>query len=183
MGNDRGAETHPFLGYNFRISELHAAVGLAQVKRLPEFLAIQKRNFNIIKNELATIPEIEFRTVPKGGIESCAFLSFFLPSLEISRKVSEAFKSNGIDVCWNYFDNNWHYIREWHHLKDAKSLYPLSSEIKNALEELKTQNFSQSDFYIGRNISCLIKLSWKEEEVRERALKMRNCINEVLIGN
>jgi 8-amino-3,8-dideoxy-alpha-D-manno-octulosonate transaminase len=183
MGNDRGAETHPFLGYNFRISELHAAVGLAQVKRLPEFLAIQKRNFNIIKNELATIPEIEFRTVPKGGIESCAFLSFFLPSLEISRKVSEAFKSNGIDVCWNYFDNNWHYIREWHHLKDAKSLYPLSSEIKNALEELKTQNFSQSDFYIGRNISCLIKLSWTEEEVRERALKMRNCINEVLIGN
>ena len=183
MGNDRGAETHPFLGYNFRISELHAAVGLAQVKRLPEFLAIQKRNFDIIKNELATIPEIEFRTVPKGGIESCAFLSFFLPNLEISRKVSEAFKSNGIDVCWNYFDNNWHYIREWHHLKDAKSLYPLSSEIKNALEELKTQNFSQSDFYIGRNISCLIKLSWTEEEVRERALKMRNCITEVLIVN
>ncbi len=183
MGNDRGAETHPFLGYNFRISELHAAVGLAQVKRLPEFLAIQKRNFDIIKNELATIPEIEFRTVPKGGVESCAFLSFFLPNLEISRKVSEAFKSNGIDVCWNYFDNNWHYIREWHHLKDAKSLYPLSSEIKNALEELKTQNFSQSDFYIGRNISCLIKLSWTEEEVRERALKMRNCITEVLIVN
>ena len=183
MGNDRGAETHPFLGYNFRISELHAAVGLAQVKRLPEFLAIQKRNFDIIKNELATIPEIEFRTVPKGGVESCAFLSFFLPQLEISRKVSEAFKSNGIDVCWNYFDNNWHYIREWHHLKDAKSLYPLSSEIKNALEELKTQNFSQSDFYIGRNISCLIKLSWTEEEVRERALKMRNCITEVLIVN
>ena len=183
MGNDRGAETHPFLGYNFRISELHAAVGLAQVKRLPEFLAIQKRNFKIIKNELATIPEIEFRTVPKGGVESCAFLSFFLPNLEISRKVSETFKSNGIDVCWNYFDNNWHYIREWHHLKDAKSLYPLSSEIKNALEELKTQNFSQSDFYIGRNISCLIKLSWTEEEVRERALKMRNCINEVLMVN
>jgi len=183
MGNDRGAETHPFLGYNFRISELHAAVGLAQVKRLPEFLAIQKRNFKIIKNELATIPEIEFRTVPKGGVESCAFLSFFLPNLEISRKVSETFKSNEIDVCWNYFDNNWHYIREWHHLKDAKSLYPLSSEIKNALEELKTQNFSQSDFYIGRNISCLIKLSWTEEEVRERALKMRNCINEVLMVN
>jgi len=183
MGNDRGAETHPFLGYNFRISELHAAVGLAQVKRLPEFLAIQKRNFKIIKNELATIPEIEFRTIPKGGVESCAFLSFFLPNLEISRKVSETFKSNGIDVCWNYFDNNWHYIREWHHLKDAKSLYPLSSEIKNALEELKTQNFSQSDFYIGRNISCLIKLSWTEEEVRERALKMRNCINEVLMVN
>lgn len=43
IGNDRGAETHPYLGYNFRISELHAAVGLAQVKRLDEFIAIQKK--------------------------------------------------------------------------------------------------------------------------------------------
>ena len=25
-GNDRGAEPHPFIGYNYRISELHAAV-------------------------------------------------------------------------------------------------------------------------------------------------------------
>ena len=46
VGNDRGAETHPFLGYNFRISELHAAVGLAQVKRLPEF-------FRYSKNEIS----------------------------------------------------------------------------------------------------------------------------------
>src|SRR5687767_8942088 len=39
-GVDRGADLHPFIGYNYRISELHAAVGLAQVKRLPEFLRI-----------------------------------------------------------------------------------------------------------------------------------------------
>ena len=25
IGKDRGADTHPFLGYNYRISELHAA--------------------------------------------------------------------------------------------------------------------------------------------------------------
>ncbi|MDG1660659.1 MAG: DegT/DnrJ/EryC1/StrS family aminotransferase [Winogradskyella sp.] len=179
MGNDRGAETHPFLGYNFRISELHAAVGLAQVKRLPEFLAIQKRNFNIIKNELATIPEIEFRTVPKGGIESCAFLSFFLPSLEISRKVSEAFKSNGIDVCWNYFDNNWHYIRKWDHLKKQKSLFPLSQEVKDGLSYLTDKTFEKSDHFIGRNISCLIKLSWTEAEVKQRAQTMATLIREI----
>ena len=52
VGNDRGAETHPFLGYNFRISELHAAVGLAQVKRLHEFIAIQKKNYTIITRSI-----------------------------------------------------------------------------------------------------------------------------------
>ena len=44
IGNDRGAETHPFLGYNFRISELNAAVGLAQFRRIDEFIALQKKH-------------------------------------------------------------------------------------------------------------------------------------------
>ena len=180
VGSDRGAETHPFLGYNFRISELHAAVGLAQVKRLPEFLEIQKRNFNIIREALSGIPEVTFRTVPEGGVESCAFLNFFLPDLETSRKVIEAFKNGGVDACWNYFDNNWHYIRKWDHLKNLKSLFPISKEVKEGLEYLQTKTFEKSDHYIGRNISCLIKLSWTEEEVKQRANKMAELIKNVL---
>ena len=179
IGNDRGAETHPFLGYNFRISELHAAVGLAQVRRLPEFIAIQKRNYTILRETLSQIPEVTFRTVPEGGEESYAFLNFFLPDLDTALKVSKAFKDNGGDVCWNYYENNWHYIRKWHHLKEAKSLYPLTSEIKEELTKLKTKDFTQSDYWIGRNISCLIKMSWTEEEVRERADKMAKCIKEI----
>ena len=180
VGNDRGAETHPFLGYNFRISELHAAVGLAQVKRLPEFLKIQKKNFNILRNVLSIIPEVTFRAVPEGGEESYAFLNFFLPDLNTSRKVIEAFKNGGVDVCWNYFDNNWHYIREWHHLKDLKSLFPISKEVKDGLEYLKTKSFEKSDHFIGRNISCLIKLSWTEDEVKQRATKMVDIIKSVI---
>jgi len=180
VGSDRGAETHPFLGYNFRISELHAAVGLAQVKRLPEFLEIQKRNFSILREALSEIPEVTFRTVPEGGEESCAFLNFFLPDLEIARKVILGFKESGVDACWNYYDNNWHYIRAWNHLKELKSLYPISTEVKKGLEDLKTRDFSQSDHYIARNISCLIKLSWTEDEVRERANKMSQIIRETV---
>ena len=180
VGHDRGAETHPFLGYNFRISELHAAVGLAQVKRLPEFLEIQKRNYNILRNAISVIPEVTFRTVPEGGEESCAFLNFFLPDMEIANKVMEGFKDNGVDVCWNYYNNNWHYIREWHHLKDLKSLFPISKEVKKGLENLKTKDFSMSDHYISRNISCLIKLSWTEDEVHARAQKMVDAIKKAL---
>ena len=180
QGSDRGAESHPFLGYNFRLSELHAAVGLAQIKRLPEFLEIQKRNFNIIRNAIARIPGVSFRKVPDGGVESCAFLNFFLPDLESARKVSAAFKENGIDVCFHYYDNNWHYVRKWQHLTGQKSLYPMSSEIKSGLEQLRTKVFVQSDYFIGRNISCLIKLSWSEDEVNERASKMAEIIRNIL---
>jgi len=179
VGNDRGAEKHPFLGYNFRISELHASVGLAQLRRLDEFVSIQKKNYGIIRETLSRIPEVIFRTVPDGGEESYSFLSFFLPDLETTRKVSTAFNKNGVDACFHYYDNSWHYIREWQHLKDLKTLYPLSKEVNEGLRYLKDKTFSQSDHFIGRNISCLIKLSWTEEEVRERALKMASIIKEI----
>jgi len=176
IGKDRGAETHPFLGYNFRISELNAAVGLAQVRRLPEFLNIQKKHYTILREALADIPQVVFRTVPEGGVESCAFLNFFMPNLDIARNVMTGFKANGIDVCFHYYDNSWHYIRKWEHLKELKSLYPISAEVKEGMQYLDTKTFEQSDHYIARNISCLIKMSWTEAEVRSRAAKMREVI-------
>jgi 8-amino-3,8-dideoxy-alpha-D-manno-octulosonate transaminase len=180
VGSDRGAETHPFLGYNFRISELHAAVGLAQVKRLPEFITIQKKNYTILRNAISEVPGVTFRKVPEGGEESYAFLNFFLPDLETAREVSTSFKENGIDVCFHYYDNNWHYVRRWEHLKNLKSLYPISKEVKKGLEHLQNKKFEQSDHYIARNISCLIKLSWSEKDVRERASKMVSSIQKAI---
>ena len=179
IGNDRGAETHPFLGYNFRISELNAAVGLAQFRRIDEFIALQKKHYKILRDALEPLDGVTFRSVPKGGEESCAFLNFFLEDLETAREVSKMFKANGLDVCFHYYDNNWHYIRKWDHLKMKKSLYPLSSEIQTGLDVLKEKNFTKSDHYIGRNLSCLVKLSWSKAEVEQRAKAMVDCIQSV----
>ena len=179
IGNDRGAENHPFLGYNFRISELNAAVGLAQFRRIDEFLALQKKHYKILRGALEPLDGVTFRSVPEGGEESYAFLNFFLEDLETARAVNQAFKANGLDVCFHYYDNNWHYIRKWDHLKMKKSLYPLSPEIQSGLDALKEKNFAKSDHYIGRNLSCLVKLSWSEEEVAQRAKTMANCIQSV----
>ena len=180
IGNDRGAEAHPFLGYNFRISELNAAVGLAQFRRIDEFLALQKKHYSILRHALETIDGVTFRTVPEGGVESYAFLNFFLDDLETARMVNQAFKTNGIDVCFHYYDNNWHYIRKWEHLTTQKSLFPLSQEVKDGLSYLTDKTFEKSDHFIGRNLSCLIKLSWTEAEVKQRAQTMAKLIREVI---
>lgn len=180
VGNDRGAESHPVLGYNFRISELNAAVGLAQVRRLKDFIAVQKKNYTILREALSEIEEVTFRTVPEGGEESYAFLNFFLPNLDTARKVIASFKEKGVDACFHYYDNNWHYVRKWEHLKEIKTLYPVSKEVKEGLSYLKDKTFDQSDHFIGRNISCLIKLSWTEAEVKERAKLMVQAIKESL---
>ena len=180
LGKDRGAESHPFLGYNYRISELNAAVGLAQIRRLDDFLAIQERNYSILRNALEPIDGIRFRKVPEGGIENYSFLSFFLPNKEKAKASQEALSEAGIDGCFYWFDNNWHYYRKWEHLMNLKSLGKLPQEVKDRMPDYSKADFSKSDHWIGRTISCLIKLGWSESEVQERANKMAAVLRKQL---
>ena len=182
-GADRGADLHPFIGYNYRISELHAAVGLAQIKKLPDFLEIQKRNHSILKNLLAEIPEISFRSIPDPKGDSCTFLSWFLPSKEIAANLVSIMKAEGI-LAGNFywFDNNWHYIRKWDHLKNSITLNALSPELKTAVIHHANKDFSASDAIMSRCISTAISLAWTEEQVIEKGQKMVAAVKKAQQG-
>tara|TARA_R110000850_G_scaffold109659_1_gene222767 strand:- start:36542 stop:37741 length:1200 start_codon:yes stop_codon:yes gene_type:complete len=180
MGKDRGAETHPHLGYNFRISELNAAVGIAQLQKLDNFLDLQKRNYTILREALATVEGVTFRRVPETGVENYSFINFFLPDAASAEKAHKALGENGVDACFYWYKNNWHYINGWEHLRNLKSPAPLSQEIKDHIQDLNTTDFSKSDAVMGRTVSALVKLSWTEEEVKERASKMVSAIRAVL---
>jgi 8-amino-3,8-dideoxy-alpha-D-manno-octulosonate transaminase len=180
-GTDRGADLHPFIGYNYRISELHAAVGLAQIKRLPEFLAIQKKNHGLLKNILAQVPEVFFRRIPDPEGDSCTFISWFLPTEEITRAVINELKAQDIlpgNFYW--YDNNWHYIRKWDHLKNSITLNSLHPDLKAEVIHHATKDFSSSDVIMGRCISTAISLLWTEEQVQEKGEKMIAAIRKVL---
>ncbi len=182
VGLDRGAEAHPFLGYNYRISELHAAVGLAQIARLNDFLAIQKETYTVLREALESIPEVTFRRVPNGGEESYAFLSFFLPDAILAKQAHTALAANGVDACFYWYDNNWHYYRQWEHLLEKKSLGKLPTELYKQLPDYSIIDFSKSDHWMGRTVSCLIKLGWSREEVSNRAATMVKTIRSVVKG-
>lgn len=179
VGNDRGAETHPFLGYNYRLSELNAAVGIAQLRKLDDTIATQEKNYTILRDALTSIPEVTFRRVPETGVESYAFLNLFLPNEELARNAHKALGNHGVDACFYWFDNNWHYYKKWEHLLEQKSLGRLSEELQSGLQK-NNRTFEASDAWMGRTISCLIKLSWTEDQVKERASKMVEAIQSVL---
>lgn len=173
LGVDRGADLHPFIGYNYRISELHAAVGLAQINRLEEFLSKQKENHAALKNILATIPGISFRRIPDPAGDSCSFISWFLPTEAQTRAVVNELKAQGI-LAGNFywFDNNWHYIRKWDHLKNVLTLNSLSPELKQRIAEQANKDFSVSDAVLSRCISTAISLLWTPEQIKEKGDKI-----------
>lgn len=181
VGSDRGAESHPFLGYNFRISELHAAVGLGQIRKLDQILATQRKHNTIIKSALAEIDGVTFRRIPDPSGDNASFLSFFLPTEELTRAVHKALLENGLGGNFYWYDNNWHYVKKWDHLKNATSLFPLNPGLVEAINNTDFNNFQQSDTIMGRTISSLINLSWTEEQANERAEKMATTIKTVLL--
>jgi 8-amino-3,8-dideoxy-alpha-D-manno-octulosonate transaminase len=179
VGSDRGAEGHPFLGYNFRISELHAAVGLAQLARLDEFLAVQKHHYTALRRVLEGIPGIRFRRVPEGGEENYSFLNFFMDTPEEARLAQRALAEAGVDGTFYWYDNNWHYHRRWEHLKSLKSLGSLPGEVREGFSRLNDRDFPASDQWMGRALSILIKLSWSPQELERRCEALRKALGRL----
>lgn len=49
--------TYSHLGYNLKITDMQAACGLAQLKRLPEFIERRNANFDYLKNRLNSVTD------------------------------------------------------------------------------------------------------------------------------
>jgi len=55
--------TYSHIGYNLKISDMQAACGLAQLKKVEKFVAARRYNFDFLKNQLADLEE--FLILPK----------------------------------------------------------------------------------------------------------------------
>src|SRR5947207_2615452 len=79
IGNNRGMEQHPILGFNYRISELHAAVGVAQTRKVPMIIQTNKKHKKMLKEILSDIEGISFTHLPDPNGDSATFLNILLP--------------------------------------------------------------------------------------------------------
>ena len=166
-GPDRGADDHPIIGTNYRISELNAAVGLAQLNKLDQILSIQRKNKLAIKDAMADLPEISFRYIPDAQGDSATFLSFFLPTEERARQIAKNLSDNKVG-CPYWYDNNWHYYKKWLHLKEMKRSARLAVELADNLPDYKNIVLEESDNIMKRTISMQIMLAWTKEDIEKR---------------
>lgn len=64
-----GTFTHPAIGYNLRITDMQAAIGLAQLDRLEEIVNRKREMFNLYRLEFADIPQITMlKAAPNANI-------------------------------------------------------------------------------------------------------------------
>lgn len=56
---NRGSFKHPYVGFNFRITDLQAALGVVQLKRLPMIIAEKKRVEDCYREHLKDLPMVK----------------------------------------------------------------------------------------------------------------------------
>ena len=179
IGNNRGAEKHPVLGINFRIGEFNAAIGLAQMRKIKGFIEIQRKNKAIIVDTLNKFSFIKFREQPDEAGDSATFLSIFLPDEATARLAIEEMKAQGLDGFQYWYDNNYHYIKNWDHLANLKTLAPLAIEFQDRPQDWKNLHFPKSDNIVGRLISLQIKIGWSDAQLKERCEKLKSVMEAV----
>jgi len=77
----RGTFQHPEIGYNFRINDIQAAIGLSQLKKLPEIIEKKQKNYNLYKEALADVEQIELLS-PQPEVEPYIPFRVILRTLE-----------------------------------------------------------------------------------------------------
>lgn len=72
----------PELGLNYRMSELHAAIGVEQMKKLPSFLKTRRENFLALEKHLSSIENVRVMAQPfNESIQSCYYcMAVILPA-------------------------------------------------------------------------------------------------------
>lgn len=181
IGGNRGAEKHPVLGINFRIGEFNAAVGLAQMRKIERFIEIQRKNKAAMVEALGRFPFVQFREMTDEAGDSATFLSFFLPDEAATRLAIDEMKAQGLDAFQYWYDNNYHYIKNWEHLTSLKTLNPMP-----IAHQPRPQDWSnirsyvpKSDNLISRLISLQVKIGWTDEQLRDRCEKLAKVMEAV----
>jgi perosamine synthetase len=102
---DAGWLRHAHLGYNYRLSELHSALGVAQLERLDDLLAARERVAALYSCLLADLPEVVLPWDPLGSKRSWFVYVIRLRGSSAPRsrnRLMEVLRERGI-ACQAYF--------------------------------------------------------------------------------
>lgn len=76
---------HHEIGYNYRMTNIQAALGVAQMEQLPSFIQTKKENYNLYKKELQNIPGIHILNFSENVNSNCWFYSLYVDRDDITR--------------------------------------------------------------------------------------------------
>lgn len=119
----RGRDTRTIPGLNFRMTEMQAAVGLAQVQKLDQIVAINRRNKGALKQVLRQSDRIQFRRITDEAGDLADTLIFNFESKALCDAFLKQYLAAGL-ITKNVPDAiDWHFAGTWNHMFHSVPAY------------------------------------------------------------
>lgn len=134
----RGLDPKEIYGFNLRMNELNAAIGLAQLEKLDRMIARQRENKGKLKTALSDIKGFSFRRQndPEGDGGDTLVVSFKTP--EKAKRFSDAVAAAKVPTKILPDALGWHFFANWPQIisripkyknRKPESLFPRSRKI------------------------------------------------------
>lgn len=134
----RWEDTRKSSGFNFRMTEMQGAVGIAQLQKLDFIIKKQNANYKAIWNKIKDIKGVAKRIYPKGSTISADALIFFLKDNKAAKKCRKELLKNKISTKILPEAFTWHFAGEWKHIKELKlKKKNLINQFKNSKKLIK----------------------------------------------
>jgi 8-amino-3,8-dideoxy-alpha-D-manno-octulosonate transaminase len=157
----RGKDTRKFHGLNLRMTELQAAVGIAQLKKINFILKKNRNNKNLLKKLISNNKNINFRKILDKD-ELSDTLIFFLENKQKALNFSKLFLKYGHSTKNLPDAMDWHFAGTWKHMRKF---------ITN-----KDKTFTPSKNLLEKAIAIPIFVKDSEKKIKTLAL----IINKIL---
>ncbi len=83
---------HHHVGYNYRLNNIQAAFGVAQLEQLPGFIQIRRNNYRLYQEQIDQIPGLTLNQLPSYAESNCWLYAVLLNVKEYGRSRDQLLK-------------------------------------------------------------------------------------------
>jgi 8-amino-3,8-dideoxy-alpha-D-manno-octulosonate transaminase len=149
----------PFLGENYRMSELNGALALAQLQKRDRILARLRAIKKRMWSEIADLPGVDFQEVPDRAGDAAVSLVLLLESPARAKKFAEAIRAEG-GAAGSMFDQGFpdrHIFYHWDYVLNKRTPdaygYPWRDPSRACSVEYTKDMCPQSLDYLNRAVA------------------------------
>lgn len=180
IGSNRGMEDHHVIGFNYRMGEINAGIGLAQMRKLPTVREQNRSNKAFMKSRLAEVGALSFRCLPDEEGDSATFLNFFLPDKATTEQAVDQLAADGVGGVTYWYRNMYHYINQWDHIKHMKFPARLAIHQLGAPQDYVSLQLPRSEHIMSRMLSIGIQCKWTEGQMEAYVGSIIQSLRKVL---
>ncbi len=159
----RWEDTRNSSGFNYRFTEIQAAIGIAQLKKLSKIISLQRKNSKKIWSEIKNLKGVFLRKSPNNCFQTFDALVIKFDSKEKAIKCRNELVKRGLATKILPEATTWHFAGDWEHIK-----------LGNKRKDLK---FSESRKILEKHLSIPINCFMTNKNIKNIYLSIKNILD------